>query len=136
MTTPNITCSENNPNVLKTQPIRDEKKISEENWANQKWTKVGYAIFFQKVDKKCHEKIEWIFVTKAWFWPNYKTNLNENLVMLQSRVVLKTDIFSTACKHYFCGPLASRIGPLLSLPKNILWSNSEQLLPLHSGTLF
>ena len=108
MTTPNMICSENNPNVLKTQPIRDEKKISEENWANQKWTKVGYAIFFQKVDKKCHEKIEWIFVTKAWFWPNYKTNLNENLVMLQSRVVLKTDIFSTACKHYFCGPLASR----------------------------
>ena len=66
MTTPNMTCSENNPDVLKTQPIRDEKKISEENWANQKWTKVGYAIFFQEVDKKCHEKIEWIFVTKAW----------------------------------------------------------------------
>ena len=32
MTTPNMTCSENNPNVLKTQPIRDEKKISEEKF--------------------------------------------------------------------------------------------------------
>ena len=47
------------------------KKILEEDLANQKLIKVEYAIFLKKVDKKCDEKIEGIFVIRVLFWTKH-----------------------------------------------------------------